>query len=305
MTASSHLPQQGQALPPLIHVTPAQAAGLVRQYDGLTVERMASAVQEQARAEHRAEESAHAAEIAFLQQRITALENHKVKLENIRRALAGRPGDDLVYVDQVLKAADGVDPRGFTPLPLTWDGKVNGPQGDTADEHTLLPCTTSHGGSAVLALTDEQRLRLGGLLLANLYYAEACPTPGCGTPATDLDASDPNVVGWICVDVAGTESGPRWWCGPWCANAALTAAAAELAAADQAAAIDPHQQAPGPDQQHPYGDPLAYGPTGIPCGCGKHAHSNLVPCQPDPVEDDAAAQRTAAVTSLSNKAVSS
>ncbi|MEU8805032.1 hypothetical protein [Streptomyces anthocyanicus] len=25
-------------------------------------------------------------------------------------------------------------------------------------------------------------------------------------------------------------------------------------------------------------DPLAYGPTGIPCGCGKDAHSNLVPC---------------------------
>ncbi|MFE4671067.1 hypothetical protein [Streptomyces sp. NPDC056723] len=28
-------------------------------------------------------------------------------------------------------------------------------------------------------------------------------------------------------------------------------------------------------------DPIAYGPTGVPCGCGKDAHSNLVPCQPD------------------------
>ncbi|WP_069769758.1 hypothetical protein [Streptomyces sp. LUP30] len=28
-------------------------------------------------------------------------------------------------------------------------------------------------------------------------------------------------------------------------------------------------------------DPLAYGPTGYRCGCGKDAHSNLVPCQPD------------------------
>lgn len=27
-------------------------------------------------------------------------------------------------------------------------------------------------------------------------------------------------------------------------------------------------------------DPLAYGPTGIRCGCGKDAHSNLTPCQP-------------------------
>ncbi|MGW0920149.1 hypothetical protein ACWD3J_14165 [Streptomyces sp. NPDC002755] len=29
-------------------------------------------------------------------------------------------------------------------------------------------------------------------------------------------------------------------------------------------------------------DPLAYGPTGYRCGCGKDAHSNLVPCQPLP-----------------------
>jgi hypothetical protein len=28
-------------------------------------------------------------------------------------------------------------------------------------------------------------------------------------------------------------------------------------------------------------DPIAYGPTGIPCGCGKDAHSNLVPCRAD------------------------
>ncbi|MFB6813064.1 hypothetical protein ACFCV8_00755 [Streptomyces sp. NPDC056347] len=27
-------------------------------------------------------------------------------------------------------------------------------------------------------------------------------------------------------------------------------------------------------------DPLAYGPTGYRCGCGKDAHSNLTPCQP-------------------------
>jgi hypothetical protein len=27
-------------------------------------------------------------------------------------------------------------------------------------------------------------------------------------------------------------------------------------------------------------DPIAYGPTGYRCGCGKDAHSNLTPCQP-------------------------
>lgn len=28
-------------------------------------------------------------------------------------------------------------------------------------------------------------------------------------------------------------------------------------------------------------DPIAYGPTGYRCGCGKDAHSSLVPCQLD------------------------
>ncbi|MFF0143561.1 hypothetical protein ACFYRN_45160 [Streptomyces sp. NPDC005227] len=40
--------------------------------------------------------------------------------------------------------------------------------------------------------------------------------------------------------------------------------------------------------EQPGGDPLAYGPTGIPCGCGKDAHSNLVPCQPDPAGEQPA-----------------
>ncbi|MEU3903251.1 hypothetical protein AB0F20_05480 [Streptomyces goshikiensis] len=31
----------------------------------------------------------------------------------------------------------------------------------------------------------------------------------------------------------------------------------------------------------PYPDPIAYGPTGYQCGCGKDAHSNLVPCAPE------------------------
>ncbi|MFJ4785087.1 hypothetical protein [Streptomyces sp. NPDC088794] len=35
------------------------------------------------------------------------------------------------------------------------------------------------------------------------------------------------------------------------------------------------------DDHRPEADPLAYGPTGIRCGCGKDAHSNLVPCRSD------------------------
>ncbi|MFB6805400.1 hypothetical protein [Streptomyces sp. NPDC056387] len=57
---------------------------------------------------------------------------------------------------------------------------------------------------------------------------------------------------------------------PWCRVAYLEAALA----------VDP--------------DPIAYGPRGYRCGCGKDAHSNLVPCTPDPkdVAEAEAAQRS-------------
>ena len=41
----------------------------------------------------------------------------------------------------------------------------------------------------------------------------------------------------------------------------------------------------------PVPDPIAYGPRGYRCGCGKNAHSNLVPCTPDP--SDVAAEKAA------------
>jgi hypothetical protein len=37
-------------------------------------------------------------------------------------------------------------------------------------------------------------------------------------------------------------------------------------------------------------DPITYGPTGIRCGCGKDAHSNLVPCRDDEMAAAVAAQ---------------
>jgi hypothetical protein len=60
----------------------------------------------------------------------------------------------------------------------------------------------------------------------------ACGTPGCGTDQ-DLDAGDPLVWGWIRMEVAGTEDGPRWYCNPWCVDAAIARAAAELGSADE------------------------------------------------------------------------
>jgi hypothetical protein len=155
----------------------------------------------------------------------------------------GRPLDYCVEVSEVLAALDGRTPTS-APLTITWDGFVVGPSGDTPNENTLVPCTTARGGRAVLVLGDEKRLELGGFLLAVLHSAEGCTTPGCGMSADDLDASDPTVSGWVLVDVAGTEGGPRWWCNPLCAQAAMVAAGAELAAADQLAAVDPDEQVP-------------------------------------------------------------
>ncbi|UAX56777.1 hypothetical protein K5X85_29050 [Streptomyces sp. A144] len=192
------------------------------QADGI-----AQAAREQSAAELRAE-------LDELREENASLLHMKAQLDGIRRALAGRPDTDLMLVSEILAAAD---PRQnvatSAPLAVYWDGVVMGPSGDTDGENTLVPGTTAHGGPAALVLGDAQRLALGGLLLAHLRTGKDCPTPGCGTPADELDASDPHVWGWVLVDVAGTEGPARWHCNPWCASAAITAGGAELAAADE------------------------------------------------------------------------
>ncbi|MCM1976801.1 hypothetical protein [Streptomyces sp. G1] len=244
-------------------------------FDPERAQAIADAAREQALAEC-------AADLAGARQDREALEWFHERCRAVGRLCDDRRPEDLLKVGEVLAAVDGRAPRAL-PLTIRWSGQVTGPAGDGPGETTLVGGTTARGGRAVLVLTEDERLRFGELLLSTVHTAEACTTPGCGMSGEDLDASDPTVSGWILVGVAGTETGPRWWCSPLCAQAAMAAAGAELAAADRAAALDPHQQAP---EQHPYGDPLAYGPTGIPCGCGKPAHSNLVPCQPDS-EDEA------------------
>ncbi|MFD5057410.1 hypothetical protein [Streptomyces sp. NPDC058394] len=54
---------------------------------------------------------------------------------------------------------------------------------------------------------------------------------------------------------------------------------AEHASDEQAAHAEEKDTAASATTSTP--DPLAYGPNGYRCGCGKPAHSNLVPCQPD------------------------
>lgn len=62
--------------------------------------------------------------------------------------------------------------------------------------------------------------------------------------------------------------------------------AARRMIADRQTAEDPHDSPlhrtyeTSHDLPETAPDPLAYGPTGYRCGCGKDAHSNLTPCQP-------------------------
>ncbi|MFF7900001.1 hypothetical protein ACFZCV_14570 [Streptomyces sp. NPDC007920] len=184
-----------------------------------------------------------AVDLGRMQETVATLSYFKQQLDGIRRALSGRPDNDLVFVREVLAAADPQAPFG-APLPVTWDGIVWGPSGDTEGENTLVPMTTSHGGAAALVLDTEQRLALGGLLLTHAHTG--CPTPGCGIDAVTVDEADPTMWGWVLVQVAGTDTPARWYCNPWCASGAITAAGAELAADDQAAAADPDEQAPAP-----------------------------------------------------------
>lgn len=205
--------------------TPSQAAtGTLRQYDAETVEAIAFASHQQAKAEN-------AAELAAARQDREATEWFHSRWRAAGRLCEGRDLEHMLTVGEILTALDGQVPT-RAPLTVTWDGIVADPAGDRPGEDTLVAVTTARGGQAVLVLADDQRLALGGLLLASLHAAEACPMPGCGMGADELDASDPTVSGWICVQIAGTDGPARWWCSPWCMNGAVTAAVAELAEAD-------------------------------------------------------------------------
>ncbi|MEV0112326.1 hypothetical protein AB0H77_03580 [Streptomyces sp. NPDC050844] len=240
MTASSQIPNETQAPPPLIHLPTTQAVAMVRSirsYDGLTVEAIAQGAVDQAQAEDRVE-------LTRVRQDREALAWFHSRWKIAATLCEGRPLEYLLSVGEVLAALDGQMPTTL-PLTMTWDGQVTGPDGDGPGEATFVPCNTSRGGRAVLALDDDQRLQLGEKLLATLHTTETCHTPGCGQTADELGGSGPPLQGWIRVQVAGVDGPARWWCTAWCANSAITAAGAELAALDQAAAVDPHAPVPG------------------------------------------------------------
>lgn len=159
----------------------------------------------------------------------------------VGRLCEGRHPLHCLTVSEVLTAIDGK--ADDTPLRITWDGVLAPPAGDRPGEPTLVGCTTARGGTAVLALDDDQRVDLAVRLLAVVPPAAFCSNRCCGTATADLIESDPTLWGGIVLDVVGTDSGECWWCSPACAIAAMTKAGTELQAADQRAAIAPARQA--------------------------------------------------------------
>jgi hypothetical protein len=214
------------------HESPAEIAQAEEDagilFDPQRAEQIAVAAREQAAAEYRAE-------LRQLREGSASLEWFRARLRAVIELCVGRPTADLIAVHEILTAADGRTPT-TAPLTFTWNRTVMGPAGDEPGEETLVLCTTVRGGPATLVLDDEQRLALGGLLLASLHAAEACTTAGCGLTDAQLDISDPTVWGWIQVRVHGADGPARWWCSSWCVNSAITAAGVELAAADCMAA---------------------------------------------------------------------
>lgn len=246
-----------------------EAAGLL--FDPELAKAIADGAYQQAKAET-------AAELAAARQDREALDWFHSRWLAAGQLCEGRDPQHMLNVGEILTALDGRVPT-RVPLTVTWDGIVANPTGDQPGEDTLVAVTTARGGQAVLVLDDDQRQTLAALLdLQVRDIRRPCPTKSCGTDH-DLDASD--LFGWSRLQVASLGDGPRWYCSDMCVFDALARAGHEPAFDDQAAAVDP-------GQQHPYGDPLAYGPSGIRCGCGKPAHSNLVPCQPDEPVDAAA-----------------
>jgi hypothetical protein len=225
-----------------------QDAGIL--FDPQRAKDIADAAYEQARSENRAELHERGEQLAVMTDRArnlkTALAERRRTLEAILRLCEGRPATHHLPVGAILDAAAHArTPYDTAPMTLEWNETAGLKDGGRREAAAIVECTTVYGGRADLVLPAEQRQALASLLGADARDIHAsCATEGCGT-VDDYDASDPSMAGWARVEVGLIEDdGPRWYCGPACVSNALARAAAELAAADQLAAIDPDEQAP-------------------------------------------------------------
>ncbi|WP_411090830.1 hypothetical protein [Streptomyces sp. 049-1] len=200
-------------------------------FDGASVDAAVSAARDQARAECEAE-------LAELREQLAVMGGAHRQRQAVLRLCEGRKGDDLLLVSAVAVAAEcGTTALDGLPMTLTWTRSADVPTRDDAVKRVTVHCESSYGGRAQLIVDGDDRMALASLLDAELVRDVHAPCPlfeDCGT-AEDLDASDPTLFGWVRLEVAGTDGGPRWYCTPGCVSNALARAAAELAELDQVA----------------------------------------------------------------------
>lgn len=202
---------------------------------GLAQELMKSA-REQARAEMAAELTAVRDELDQARETIATQQHFKTRLDGIRAVLAGRPDSDLMFVREILAAADG-GPASVAPMTLTWSGTVDVPTADADPQRAIVDCVTPYGGRAALVVQGAERLALASLIESEVRDVHAeCNTVGCGAQAMPQDEVDASVWGWSILQVAGTSEPGRWYCSSMCVVDALARAGAELAEQDERAA---------------------------------------------------------------------
>ncbi|MER6532983.1 hypothetical protein ABT215_04010 [Streptomyces sp900105755] len=208
-------------------------------FDPQRAEDIAAAAAEQAHAEDRAE-------LAERGEQLAVMAGAKRRLDAVGRLIEGRPGFHLLSVAEIAAAAEygKVPTDGSFPMTLTWTRRASVPDAHTTRNQVVIECVSSYGGRADLVVEGDARVALGSLLEEEARDSRTvCPTDGCGT-VDDYDTSDPALMGWARLEVAGIDDEPRWYCSPQCIADALARAGEELAAADQAAALDPAEQGP-------------------------------------------------------------
>ncbi|GGN47233.1 hypothetical protein [Streptomyces fuscichromogenes] len=227
MTNGAHTPQD---------LAQAEAdAGIL--FDPQKAEDIATAAAEQAHAQDQAE-------LAERGRQVAVMAGARRRVDAVGRLIEGRPGYHLLPVAEIAAAAEyAATPYDGLPMTLTWTGRASVPDAHTTHRQVALECVSSYGGSAHLLIEGDARATLGGLLDEEARDIHApCQTDGCGT-VDDYGTSDPALMGWARLEVAGLDDEPRWYCSPQCIADALARAGDELAADDQAAAVDPGEQA--------------------------------------------------------------
>ncbi|MFK0155403.1 hypothetical protein ACIQVK_25420 [Streptomyces sp. NPDC090493] len=218
-----------------------QDAGLL--FDPQRAADIASAAAEQAHADDQAE-------LAERGRQLARMAGAQRRVDAVGRLIEGRPGFHLLSVAEIAAAAEyGTVPHDSSfPMTLAWTRRASVPDAHTTRNQVVIECVSSYGGRADLVVEGDARMALGSLLDEEARDSRtACPTDGCGT-VDDCDASDPALLGWARLEVAGLDDEPRWYCSPQCIADALARAGDELAAVDQAAAVDPAEQASGGGQ---------------------------------------------------------